>query len=106
MVNVSQVRFDFESLYKRYPRKEGKKRGMNRLRVTIKTSVLFAEFEKAMDEYISLCLKEAREPRFVKHWGTFVNNWTDYKTKGMAVDKTTKKMVIESQVDRILKGDL
>lgn len=98
--------FDFEALYRKYPRKEGKKRGLIRLRATIKSEAEFDAFRGAMEEYLSLCEKEQRPPQYVKHWATFVNNWTDYLTKDMAVRKTTNKVIIDSQVKRIMDGTL
>lgn len=93
--------FDFEAVYRKYPRKEGKSRGMSKLRTTIKDEATYDAFIFAAESYIALCHKERREPKFIKHWGTFVNNWTDYLTKDLAV-----KSVTETQLEKILKGEL
>lgn len=95
--------FDFESLYQRYPRKEGKKRGMDRLRKTIQTKAEYQAFATAVDAYVRLCRDENREPRYIKHWATFVNNWTDYLEQGVSAPQVNPRL---TQLERILKGEL
>lgn len=95
-------RFDFDSLYLRYPRKEGRKLGMARLKKTIKTQAEYDAFAFALDQYIKLCASEGRGLKFVKHWSTFVNNWTDYIQSDLSVQVD----VAAEQLTKILKGDL
>ncbi len=99
-------RFDFEALFHSYPRKEGKGRGLKRLAATIKTQKQFDAFKEAMTNYLSMCLAEKREAQYIKHWITFVNNWTDYQTKEGVIESVTTKTILRSQAERIMKGEL
>lgn len=92
---------DFESLYAKYPRKEGKKRGMEILRRTVKTEAEYQAFAGALDNYLALCKKEKREGKYLLHWKTFVNNWTDYLQEIEA-----DKPAAISQMERIIRGEL
>lgn len=100
-VSDEEIRLDFDALYKRYPRKEGRKRGMEILRKSIKTEAEYQAFAGAMDNYLALCKREKREAKYLLHWKTFVNNWTDYLQEIEAA-----KPEALSQMERILKGDL
>jgi hypothetical protein len=81
--DVGPADFDFESLYKKYPRKEGKDEGMKRLKERNFDRETFDQFEKAVNGYIAKINYEAVEPRFIKHWSSFVGTlksepWRDY----------------------------
>ncbi len=93
--------FDFESLYARYPRHEGKKAGMAKLAKTIKTTDQYRDLERALENYVCQCIADKTERKFVKHWGTFCNNWTDY----VMVDAPAPTGTV-SQLQRIMKGEL
>lgn len=80
--------------------KEGKKKGIEKLRKTIKTEAEYLAFASAMDNYLELCKKEGRATKFIMRWKTFCNNWTDY----LAAD--TAKPDFISQAERVLKGEL
>lgn len=100
------MQFNFDEIYSKYPRKEGKGRGMRRLKATIKTQAEYDAFVGALSTYLSMCLSENREQRFIKHWGTFCCNWSDYLTKDIAIKTVTKNTILRSQAERILKGEL
>lgn len=69
---------DFEAAYAAYPRKEGKTRGMETLRKTLKTQADLDDFLLAIGNYTHKCRVDEIEPKYVKHFSTFVNNWRDY----------------------------
>lgn len=94
--------FDFQSLYEMYPRKEGKKSGMDNLNKRIKTDEEYIKFRSAVFNYIRICQVENRPPLYTKHWGTFVNNWTDYLE---VVPQAVESKNI-TQMQRVLSGDL
>lgn len=75
--------FDFEVIYKIYPRKRGKDEGMNRLRSRIKTQEAYDQFFKAAKRYAHECRMEKTEPGKMLHWSSFVGTeerqpWRDY----------------------------
>lgn len=75
---VDMIEFDFETFYKKYPRKIGKKSGLKTFTKEIKTKEKFDAINKALDNYLSLIAKEKKEMRYVQHFSTFMNNWEDY----------------------------
>lgn len=66
------ARFDFEIAYKAYPRKIGKDLGIKRLKSKIKTQDEYDSFLKSVQKYASHCRKERTDPKFIKHFSTFV----------------------------------
>jgi hypothetical protein len=68
--------FDFDSLYERYPRRIGRKTGIEKLKKTVTSSEKYNLFVQALDNYISMC--EGKEDRFILHFSTFANRWADY----------------------------
>lgn len=69
---------DAEELYQAYPKKVGKESGCKKLIKMIKNEKDLADFKKAMANYLELIQKEETDPKFIKQWSTFVNNYRDY----------------------------
>lgn len=69
---------EFESLYRIFPRKEGKQKGLASCKAQIKTREDFELLQGAINRYIKYCAKNSVEPRFVKHFSTFMNSWRDW----------------------------
>lgn len=93
--------FDFEILYDRYPRREGKQKGFLYLKRSVTTAAEYAAFERAIENYIALCIAEKRERQYIKIWSTFCNNWKDY----VVIDAGPASSNL-SQLQRIMQGDL
>lgn len=70
--------YDLEPLYQRYPRKEGKARGMTSLRGQIKTPEDLASLERAVDAYAQHVAKNRVEPRYVMQFATFAGRWREW----------------------------
>lgn len=75
---VERVRFDFETLYKSYPRKEGKAVGLKKCKVEIKTPADFELLKKAIQSYLNFCTTNKTETRYIKHFSTFMTSWRDW----------------------------
>lgn len=67
--------FDLESIYKTFPVKKGKSKGMQRLAREIKTAEDFEALKVAVSRYMQT---EEVKRGFVKHWSTFANEWRDW----------------------------
>lgn len=85
--------FDFESVYEKYPRKEGKNAGMKSIRDQVgKSAEEFAKFEKAVEHYAALVKKRGTEPKFIKQWSSFVGSkrssfpWHEYVERPPELD--------------------
>lgn len=74
----SRLVFDFDSLYKKYPRKEGKQRGIKICNSQIKTQDDFSQLSQAIDRYAEHIKKQATEAKFIKHFSTFMGEWRDW----------------------------
>ena len=70
---------DFESLYQKYPRKVGKKAGMQKLKKIIKTRDDALRFEKALENFVKVMQLERRAVDKIPYFSTFVNSqWEDF----------------------------
>lgn len=70
--------FDFESLYKKYPRKKGKKRGLESCFRQIKTQESFGQLSLAIDNYILECRREKTKETYMKYFSSFMSCWQDF----------------------------
>jgi hypothetical protein len=106
------VTFDFESVYKLYPGREGKAVGMKRLPKLITSQADFDRFKKATVNYAEHCKCSGA---YVKHFSTFVGTkdsqpWTDYEDfipiiessfgKGTAVGRESRTLTALEQAKR------
>lgn len=73
--------FDFNSLYQKYPRKEGKASGILQCRKQIKTQADFDSLSAAIDRYAAHC---AKTDQIIKHFSSFLGSektghpWRDW----------------------------
>lgn len=94
---------DFEMLYRAYPRKIGKAKAFGVLKKTIKTKDDYDALALAITNYCALVKKENVEPRFIKHFSSFVgslNNqvWRDYiSIENSESKKQTKSYFYENK---------
>jgi len=70
--------FDFEEVYKSFPRKVGKSKGLEICRKKIGTESDFLDLKKAVDNYAKQCKTMGTEQQYIKHFSTFMNCWSDY----------------------------
>lgn len=78
------ARFDFERLYESYPRKEGKKKGLEKAKAMVKTAAEYERLRLAIEAYAAKVRRERIEEKFVKHFATFMSCWEDYAPNGAA----------------------
>jgi len=76
--NTSNDIFNFEALYNKYPRKLGKKKGLEICRKKIKSKEQYENLSKAIDNYSKI--NYAQNEKYIKHFSTFMNSWEDYIT--------------------------
>lgn len=75
--------FDFENIYKIYPRKLGKAKGIKTLQKLITTQEQYESFSKAVSNYAQDCRLNATPENYIKHFSSFVGTrenqtWLDY----------------------------
>jgi hypothetical protein len=74
----TEMLFDFKSIYKVYPRKEGKTKGFEILSRSIMTKEEFDLLRLATRRYADKCLRENTEPKYILLFSTFAGRWKDY----------------------------
>lgn len=71
---------DFEKIYEIYPRKIGKKLGIQRLQSKVKTDEKYKLLLGAVEAYQDYCANSIKEEKYIKHFSTWVNEWEDWIT--------------------------
>jgi hypothetical protein len=69
---------DFESLYQKYPRKEGKQKGVQACKAQIHTPEDFNALSAAIDRYREKIRREGTEQKYIKHFSSFMASWRDW----------------------------
>ncbi len=87
---VQRSSFDFEGLYKLYPRKEGKAKGLAKCKLEVKTDKDYVDLEIAIRKYATHCIKNKIEVQFIKHFSTFMANgsWRDWLDNDIGTSTT------------------
>lgn len=73
-ISASQL----ESLYALYPKKEGKKAGLAKLKATVKTPEDYFYCSKALQRFRDHHIEKKTEAQFYPKFSTWANNWTDW----------------------------
>lgn len=66
--------FDFESVYRLYPKKIGRRKGMQRFKSQITTRLKYDALMRAVGNYIA----SVSDPQYFKQFDTFMNCWEDF----------------------------
>lgn len=86
--------FDLESLYKLYPRKQGKMAGLKKLQTLINNQNDFENMKTAISKFCEVMRKEQRPADKVPYFSTFVNqHWRDYLDPDVGNSKSFNKQV-------------
>lgn len=87
----SEKNFDFEPLYKKYPKKVGKSKGLEKAERQIKTQEEFDQLSQAIDKFKKHHEAEQTEPKFVPYFSTFMSTWRDW------LDDDTGRSTIDNE---------
>lgn len=69
---------DFENVYEKYPRKQGKSRGLAKMKAQVKTLEDLHHFGIALENYNKHLKKNRIDQQFIKHFDTWVGEWRDW----------------------------
>jgi len=74
------IRLDLEQIYQLYPRRTNQRKhaGLARLRSTVKTDEDFAACQRAAANYAKYCEAEAKDPKYIKQFGTWAGEWREW----------------------------
>jgi hypothetical protein len=100
-----------ERVYEKFPRKEGKSRGLEKLRKVKESDLPLVE--KAVENYAEHCSLNRTEPQYLKHfstWATEWRDWVDFKPKVLAAKleadvKAEEQRRRSEQLDKEIFGD-
>lgn len=70
--------FDFESIWKAYPRKLGKASGMKWLRGNVRTQNRFQRLRCAVENYRNYCQQNDTDEKYIQHFSTWVKRFEDW----------------------------
>ncbi len=88
--NVLNKEEKIEKIYRdHYPLKKGKSEGLKTLSRSIKTDQDLTNLEKAVLKY-KASIKPGTDPKFIQHFSTFANRWTDWLDADAGEAETTK----------------
>lgn len=97
-----KTKLDFEVLYKKYPLKKGKSKGLKICQAQIRTQEDHEKLSRAIDRYSELIATEGTEPKYIKHFSTFMGGWRDYLDDDVgacAVKEVDPFVFLENEVD-------
>lgn len=74
-----EIRAQIEIIYQmHYPLKKGKSDGIAAAAKQIKTEQDLIDFETAVTRYSIDCERKGTDPKYIKHFSTFVSTWRDW----------------------------
>jgi len=68
----------FESLWNKYPRREGKKQALKHFQTSVKTQEDLRSIETALGNYLRDIEGRQTDPKYIKMGSTWFNNWQDW----------------------------
>ena len=72
---TNSMGFDFEFIWDKYPRREGRKEALRHFEASVKSDKDFEDINKALENYLQT---DAVKRGFIKMGSTWFNNWRDY----------------------------
>lgn len=99
LITTNKKLFNLETLYEKYPKKIGKKKGLERLTRKIKTQTDFDNCSLAIDRYAEYCKQNNTEKQFIKQFDTFATSYEDYLDEDFGKTTTFDKKPQNSGFD-------
>ena len=78
IVKTTHNKFNFDTIYQEYPKKVGKKIGMERCKKYITTQDQYSNLQSAVKNYTKHCSLEGLDSKYIKHFSSFMNSWEDW----------------------------
>lgn len=80
----------FESIWPKYPRREGKKSAEKHFNTSVKTLQDWLDIQNALENYLRKIKTEGTLPTYILHGKTWFFNWRDYVNYN-GIERTTTK---------------
>jgi hypothetical protein len=91
--------FDFEAVYKIFPRRIGKKTGIEKLRKTVTTQDKYELLVQAAQHYAHM-MRDTEE-KYVKHFSSWATCWMDWIPEDATVSSQPEQMDLDD-ISRLL----
>lgn len=111
-----EIRAQIEIIYQlHYPLKKGKSDGIAAAAKQIKTEQDLVDFETAVTRYSIDCERKGTDPKYIKHFSTFVSTWRDWldpdagKATITPIRQTKEQQTFDHTADqarRVMAGEL
>ena len=75
-LDIGSIDDAFEILWKKYPKRDGKKAALRHFNASVKTPKDFQDIQKALKNYNLHC--KGRSAQYIKNGSTWFNNWKDW----------------------------
>lgn len=72
------LKFDFDIIYKYYPKQTGGKAGITKLKSSVKTPEKYEQLKLALKRYVNHCQHNVSDPQYILGFKTWANNWEDW----------------------------
>jgi hypothetical protein len=97
---------DLNSVYQGYPRKEGKSRGLSKLRTSVRDPADLIECVTARDNFVAHHKRLGTESRFIPHFSTWAGSWRDWldPNHGQAESFAPKKKTTLELIEETMRG--
>ena len=99
--------FDFQEIYRKYPRKRGKDRGLRACEKQIKTEADYRDLQTAVARYKESVRRDGTEMKFIKHFSTFMGDWRDWidpETGGGEIHESSPEALRIERLAQLAEG--
>jgi hypothetical protein len=96
LTKIKSITFDFESLWIKYPNKDGKKQALKYFRSSVKTEKDMDDIHTALNNYL---LSKRVKEGYIKNGSTWFNNWRDWIDVTHATGKSQAMLDMERMIE-------
>lgn len=87
------ISFDFESLWKLYPRPIGKKLAMKHFKASVKNEQDYQNIQQALNNYLHSKTVLVGDEQYIQHGSTWFNNWRDWIVNNTQQQKQNENLL-------------
>lgn len=96
--------FDFDAVYKIYPRKSGKTKGLEKCSISIKDIDKYNALLQSVKNYSAICDAEGTEQKYIKMFSTFMGCWEDYIDIEIPLTIEQKRKKLDAELIAFFEG--
>lgn len=91
---LDYLEFNFGEIWKRYPRREGKKQAFRYFKASVKSSKDWVDITSALENYLkNLSKKKIVDTQYIQKGSTWFNNWQDWIQAPDEVNEYTRDVL-------------